>query len=181
MDDKVCIKVLQYKQSNNNDILESILLQMMPLIKKYARKSYFFEYDDAFQEYSIAVIEAVKKIRYYENEQQCLSYIQECVRNKFYQLYRFYKNEPDTTDEYTESNLPDNNYNPYNDRNMYLDLWKYISSMDNCSETKQKIAVLSLIYGESDTEISHNLHITRQYVNRIKRAIYKELRDYLQF
>lgn len=51
----ICSKIRDYKNGNAS-ALEELYMQMLPLIKKYAAKSYFMEYEDAFQEYSITLI-----------------------------------------------------------------------------------------------------------------------------
>lgn len=95
-----------YKKGNEN-ILTEIWLQMLPLIKKQARRTHFMEYDDAYQEYSISLINAVRKIRDYDTDMQCLSYIVSCINHKFCSLYKSYHKS--NTNEILFDTIPDKN------------------------------------------------------------------------
>ncbi len=86
MKSSISSKIRDYKNGNHT-ALEDILNQMAPLLKKYAGKTHFMEYEDAFQEYAITLIEATIKIKSYENEGQTLAYINTCVKNKFNSLF----------------------------------------------------------------------------------------------
>lgn len=49
-------------QSGDSNSVEELLIAMQPLLKKYASKIYFLEFDDAYQELSITLLESIKYI-----------------------------------------------------------------------------------------------------------------------
>lgn len=62
--------------------------KMDPLICKYMRILYKGEKEDVRSELVLALWEAVTKLKYAENEGQCVTYIVNALRNKFHELYR---------------------------------------------------------------------------------------------
>ena len=64
-----------------------MLKRFSPLIKAYARKLYYLEYEDSLQELSLALYEAVRKIPSADDEYGCISYINRSVVNRFTKLY----------------------------------------------------------------------------------------------
>ena len=60
---------------NDSKIMLEILEQFKPLIEAYTKKLFFLEKDDARQEITVAVIEAIKSISLFENDAQCITYI----------------------------------------------------------------------------------------------------------
>lgn len=172
----ICSKIRDYKNGNTS-ALEELYMQMLPLIKKYAAKSYFMEYEDAFQEYSITLIEAVQKIKTYENDGQSLSYLSTCVRNKFNTLYKTYCVSKQQIESYIESyfeNPKSKSISDPSDAQLFsIDLKSFIEQIN--SKTKQKIAILAYCENRDDSEISKILQISRQYVNRVRREINQKL------
>ena len=61
---------------------------MEPLINKYMRKLYKDDKDDVYAELILALWEAVTKLKYVENDGQCLRFLEKALQNKFYELYR---------------------------------------------------------------------------------------------
>ncbi len=68
---------------------------MEPLICKYMRVLYKDENEDVRSELVLALWEAITKIKYVENEGQCVTYLTNALRNKFYELYRNSRKEHD--------------------------------------------------------------------------------------
>ncbi len=66
----------------------NLVIKMNPLINKYVRILYKDEKEDVRAEFVLALWEAVTKLKYIENEGQCVSFIANALRNKFYELYR---------------------------------------------------------------------------------------------
>ena len=146
--------------------LEILLNRFTPLIKKYSRKLFFLEREDAEQEIIIAIIEAVKRMKVYDSEGECISYINNAVLYKYYSLCK-----SSIKEQKIEVLEIDNAFLPYienyEDVNTYIDL---SISMENLSN-KYKDIVILLLKGCSDSEIAEDLGVTRQYINRIKKNI----------
>ena len=168
--------IQSYKRDGNDQSLVSIIDRMEPLLKKYARALYYFEYEDMHQELIIALIEAVKRIQTLDNEGKVMRYIINGVKNRFLELYRkqtIQKQEINYEDIEDISNKTEGN-EPFKDIEFYIDIG--MISVLQKKTIKSKIAEY-IIYNEAtDSEIAEKLHISRQYVNRCKKEIFNELR-----
>lgn len=172
-------RLIQLYKEGSEPAAEQILLQLTPLVKHYAQKSFFLEFDDALQEYSIAVFEAILKIRSHTNDGQCLKYISTCVRNKYVSLCKSYyaKSQPAYLELVTEELSDHSSLSDYENRIFFSDLMKFIHQIP--SKQKQKIAISILVHEKSDSETAAALQVSKQYVNRIRRWLYQEILDYL--
>lgn len=176
MENKRIAEMIRNYKKGDVSALEQLWFQLLPLIKKYAGRSHFMEYDDAYQEYTLTLLEAVNKIQNYDTDGQCLKYIAISIKNKFCFLY---KNHCATIVHETPNDIiamevrefsgPD----PYSDTIFWTDICNFIESLP--SDTKRTIARLSIIYQKSDAEIASYLGISRQYVNKIKKDIAETL------
>lgn len=162
---------------NKEDNLLKIIDCMEPIINKYSKALGWKDYEDTQQELKVAVIEAVDKIKIYDNEGKVIKFLTNAVRNRFYEIYRknkHLKNEEDSEIETFEA-MHNNDMRHYNDVEFKIDLEKLI----RCNSlTQQKIAYYILYKGSTDTEIAEYLKVSRQYVNRCKKIIFKMLNDY---
>jgi RNA polymerase sigma factor (sigma-70 family) len=161
------------KELNNKKALEEIILEMQPLIRKYVRKLFFMEKEDASQELYIALIEAINHIKKYDNEVMCLSYLCKSIINKYNYLCKKNIKENALIDNFSELNediIHDftENYN-YIELNIFLD--QFVENLNH----KQRQIVNYFLKELSDTEISLKLGVSRQYVNRVRRQLRKEI------
>nr|WP_305182779.1 hypothetical protein [uncultured Schaedlerella sp.] len=161
------------KEENMLKIIEC----MEPIINKYSKALGWKEYEDTQQELKLSVIEAVGKIKVYDNEGKGIKFLTNAVRNRFYEIYRRNKNLKN--EENSEIELFEAIYNQdlkhYDDVEFKIDLEKLIKCN---SLTQQKIAYFILYKGSTDTEIAEYLKVSRQYVNRCKKIIFKMLNEY---
>ena len=127
--------------------------------------------DDAFQEISIALIEAVIHIKNYNNEAMCLVYLQKSVINKYNYLCKKHIKLGSIIDEYAEISLDVVSRNDFVVIEMNMDL-RYLYNNKN---TLQRHIIRYIVEDElSDSEVALKLNISRQYVNRIKKEMFKE-------
>ena len=80
--------ISEYKNKGDDRSIMCIVNRMEPLINKYARMSYFLEYEDAHQEFTLALLESIYRIEEYADEKKVLKYLATGVKNKFLELYR---------------------------------------------------------------------------------------------
>lgn len=152
--------------------LEKIIIKMQPLIKKYVRKLYFLEKEDASQELTLALIEAVYHISTYTSEAMCLTYLQKSVINKYYYLCKLNIKFTTLNDTFVE--VPENV--PYIESFQNIEFFIDVNeSLKNKNEKERFIVKNILFHGLSDKEISLKLGVSRQYVNRVKKKILKEI------
>lgn len=149
---------------------EKFIEKMMPLVKKYALKLFYngYNYDDAFQEMVLCVIETTLKIKVYSSEAECLKYYKTAVVNKCLTL--ILKNKRKLTEVSTEDI-----FNEVSGGNELEDVLWFIDTkrlMGILSEKKRKIFIY-LYRGHSCSEIANRLHLSRQYVTRVRKEIAK--------
>lgn len=156
--------------------------KMEPLIKKYMRLLYKDEKEDVHSEMILALWEAVTKIEYCEKEGECLAFLCTALKNRFYELYRKSRKEHDNV------LLLENN----DDINIYRiehveDLENVVFDVDvelflsEYTETKREIFRRIILENKSDAEIAKIFSVTRQYINRLRKELYKEMlnRDFV--
>lgn len=172
MENNVSSLIKEYLETGNENYFEELLERFSPLIKAYARKLFYLEYEDSMQELRLALYEAVSKIPSTDDEHGCISYINKSVVNKFTKLYH----------TSVENQLMQAHSVPLDDSDSCNCHQQYetdncISRVDleNALKSKPPIErqILSmLIQGYSDREIASHLGYTRQYINRIKKRIW---------
>ena len=168
----------RYKSGENKeDCLLKIIENMKPVINKYTKKCRYEEHADMQQELSLAVIEAANKIEVYENEGQVILFLANSVKFKFLELYRKEKILKELESSETEefNNISNTDFESYEDIEFRTDLEKMVTYKSNI---QQQIAYYILCEDMSDAEIATHLHISRQYVNRSKKTIFKTLNAY---
>ena len=117
------------------------------------------------------LIEAVQKIKSYDTDRLFLAYAVKCIKNKFCTLYKEHCAEVPTesdTEILLEKNSNAYTEEGYRDIVLAIDLNAFIRGIN--SGKKQKIAILFLVFQKSDSEIASMLGVSRQYVNRVRRA-----------
>lgn len=173
MGTSVGLLIQNYLDTGNESYFEELVSTFQPLIKSYARKLYYLEYDDSVQELTLSLFEAVRKMKSTDDEYACISYINKSVVHKFCKLYY---------ESMKEQKIQQNNIsidcNPNSDYAYGHEIEDCASFMDLCNRLKaispveRKITCL-LLEGYSDKEIGDQLGYSRQYVNRIKKKIFK--------
>ena len=171
----ICL-IVQYKRGEKDAFL-GICEKMSPLIIKYARILKFYEMDDMKSELVLALLECVERMEKYSNEQEVLYYIKRAVQFKFHELYRSSKRQMNEVNLESEDNefidiLFRYYPNDFEDVLYRIDMNTYIEGLP---KKKQDIAKKVLLSRLSDAEIGEELHVTRQYVYRIRKEIYKKL------
>lgn len=180
MNDVIMTAIREYKRGgkDKNENMLCITNQLEPVINKYAKKLIKdFGYEDMRQELLIAVIEAVERIERYENEGQCITYLVKAIKLRYLELYRKSKmwKERFTSLEETYMDSICDNKETYTDIEFEIDL-KKIEKANN--SLKREIIESILKYNMNDAEIACRLQISRQYVNRCKKEIFAELKNY---
>ena len=80
---------LTYRVKNGDgESFEKIAERMKCTIEKYVRSSFWEECEDARQEYILALWEAIMKMKYFDNEGQCVLYLNRAVEIRYYELQR---------------------------------------------------------------------------------------------
>lgn len=162
-----------YLDTGNEDYFEQLLKRFAPLIKVYARKLYYLDYEDSLQELSIALYEAVRKIPSTDDEYACISYIKKSVINKFTKLYHTSVETQNIQAKYVS--LEDSDGHDYRhdyEADNCISLMDLERALKDKNPTERELLQM-LILGYSDKEIATKLGYTRQYVNRIKKKIWQ--------
>jgi hypothetical protein len=170
-EEPLCTQIVLVNDKHNTYALEKIINKMQPLIKKYVRKLYFMEEDDASQELIIALIEAIYHIKLCNNDAMCLSYLQKSIVHKYYNLCKISIKASETTNEFADTDYSIPYYENYDDVELIIDIQQLLK---NETDTKKSIIKYFLFSGYSDTQIATKMHMSRQYINRVKKEFIKE-------
>ena len=154
MEDSVSLLINKFLDTGNEKYFEQLLERFSPLLKAYARKLYYLDYEDSLQELSISLFEAISKMKTIDNEYACISYIKKSIIHKFTKLYHL---------------SVDTQQNQYETEHCisHTDL---INSLKTKTPMERNIIFL-IMQGYSDEEIGEKLGYTRQYINRKKKKI----------
>jgi len=176
MKQSISIKIQDYKQDKSN-ALNDIILQMEPLVIKYAKKTFFLEFDDAKQEYYLCIIYACKKIRVWNNDEQCLKYLKLSIKNKYLTFCKEYYSSPVLL--------------PINEDMLYLNssydivimmivIKKYFDNLYDKHGYIKSIFYYSTYIGLNDVDIGSILGLSRQYVHLLKIRLERDLKAELE-
>ncbi len=174
MGEKLSTLIQEFK---NEDKVKFLLIveKMKPLMNKYVRLLYKDEREDMYSEFVLYLLESIIKMNYYKEEGQCVYFLSNAIRNKFYELYkksrRNYDNKADTNENFDNIYYEQSEYENIITRQ---DLSKFVLN----AKGKQYQILNSIIFeDETDIEISKKFNISRQYVNRVRRKFYNLLKE----
>ena len=170
----LCQEIKSYKNGNPY-AFEKIREKMQPCIRKYSRNLFRIDPEDAAQELSISLYQALQSIRDISNEGQCLTYLSNSLYYCFCNLYKEsnkrYINEFST--DYYNIIVPDRTArSTFENLELLSDLMAALKQVKNLKQ--KKIIIMSFIGQYTDSEIGQALGVSRQYVNRIKKSFCKK-------
>lgn len=166
------------KIRTDKEAFKELVDKMEPLIKKYIRLLYKDEKEDVRSEMTLALWEAVTKIEYCENDGECMAFLCVALKNRFYELYRKSKKEHDNqvfvenNDVFDVSEIEDIAGLENVIFNIDIDMF-----LKEYTGRKQEIFRRIIMGNESDAKIAEVFSVTRQYINRMRRELYKEILD----
>lgn len=159
----------QLVQSAKQDsvAMENVITKMNPLLKKYSKKAFFLDEDDAYQELILTLIEAVIHIDICKTDGECLIYLKNAIYYKFVHLCRDNAQKSTYIDSYASfpndisANVESSIYD------LIIDLNAINSSLKPA--TKEIFYLICAEY--SDSEIASITGYTRQYINKVRRKL----------
>lgn len=166
------------KIRTDKETFKELVDKMEPLIKKYIRLLYKDEKEDVRSEMTLALWEAVTKIEYCENDGECMAFLCNALKNRFYELYR--KSIKNHDNQVLAEN---NDVFDVNEAENITGLENVIFNIDvemflkKYTGRKQKVFRMIIMGNESDAKIAEVFSVTRQYINRMRRELYKEILD----
>ena len=101
MERNIALLIEKYNETNDDEYFCKLLEKFKPLLNYYARKLFYLDYEDSFQELSIALFDAVINAHDTDNEYACISYIEKSIINKFTKLYHKSKDAQQKLASYT--------------------------------------------------------------------------------
>ena len=173
-----CKLLMDIKQ--DKEVFAKLIEYMNPLINKYVRLLYKDDHEDMRGELILALWESVVKIDYCNYEGECFSYINKALKNKFLELYRKSKKlhdfqitiEYEDMPEYPDSQAYSAEFSDIVFREDIKQLLKQVN------KRKKQLFLQILLEDKSDAEIAKEFNISRQYVNRVKKELYINLKKY---
>ncbi|HKM35261.1 MAG TPA: sigma-70 family RNA polymerase sigma factor [Lachnospiraceae bacterium] len=164
----LCKNIKLAKERRSKEALGKILIKMQPLVKKYVRKLFFMEKDDAFQELNLALIEAVYHLKSYKNDAMCLKYLQISVINRYNHLCKVNINLCNNNDQFENISEVIPLTEKYNDIEFYIDMNEFLKDKND----RQRNIINYILHDFSDREIALKMGISRQFVNREKKRLF---------
>lgn len=168
-------------QNGNTEAFTQIMEKMSPVINKYSRRLYYFEYEDARQELLISLFYAARVIPQFSTDEQCVKYLASAFYHRFCALYRQTQHLSDSKEipvENPEFYVPYVSCNCVSDYPLFnLDIRQFIQHLKN---PKHRQILIFFLYGYlNDREIADILHTSRQYVHRTRKSLLHKLYHYL--
>jgi len=166
--------IYKYQNQNDDDSLLTILAKFKPLIIKYSRKLIYVE---AESDLTIYFIELIKKIPllYLKEDKYILGYINTSIKHHYIKLNKTYckiLNEKELNLDITP-NLIDFQYDVIETK-IVVNL--ALSKLPQC---QKKIIIDKFFKEKTDIELSRELNISRQAINKTKNKALKNLKTYL--
>jgi len=156
-------------RSGSEDALILIIEKMKPLVTRYAKKAFFNEPEDSAQEFNATIIHCAKTIPEYTSEARCLAYFEASVKNRYYQMLNEYYSRNSLISSYTE--LPENICDHrFEYDTLKIHILQTIESTPALPDNKKKIFYL-LFQEYSCAEIARRMHVSRQYVHRVRKQL----------
>lgn len=173
--DAINVLIENYKKGiSQEECVEKLINRFYLLIHKYARKLYNYDFEDAYQEMILTLLESINKIDYFKNEGECVNYISNALRFRALELYRkdkIYRNNTIYLSD--ELDKAEDTYDKYKEAEFFIDLKR---SEIIKSWLDRKI-VNGIVYENlSDAQIAKKCKVSRQYINRRKKYIFKKLK-----
>lgn len=135
--------------------------------------------EDARQEYILALWEAIMKMKYFDNEGQCVLYLNRAVKIRYYELQRRAAKitEHEEMEEDIEGAAKGKSKSTEIEDFLTVESIRQVIS----GETGLKREILYALYIEekSDAEVANQCQVSRQYVNRIRKKYASLLRKQL--
>lgn len=170
MGKSVSILINGFLDTGNEEFFEQLLKEFSPLIKAYARKLYYLDYEDSVQELSISLFEAIRKIKTTDNEYACISYIEKSIIHKFTKLYHLSVEAKQKQVDCISLDY-DNNISLSQEFETNCILHAELANILKTKTPTERNIIFLIIQGCSDEEIGRILGCTRQYINRKKKTI----------
>lgn len=164
----------QLKKGHQGDkeAVEYVYLKFYPIIKRISKG---LDYKEGETDLTIAFLEVIQNIdfdNFPKNEGQITNFLCKLLKNKAVDLFR--KNVIGRQDDLCLD------YDLLHDENFDLDSNVFISSLiSSLSPIQRNVIIKKFIYQYTDIEISRELGISRQAVNRTKNRALNSLRKKL--
>lgn len=168
--DMTILELVEEYRNGNSEIFTDIADRMRPLLNHYAYRLYTWEKEDAQQEMILALLEGIRKMKYCHSEGECIRYFETCIYRTYTGIIKKEQKERNRA-EWKENQVGDSN-DWIGICERYMDLKNYIRSLE---ARKRKIAEEIITSGKKDQEIADTFHVTRQYVNKIRKELRKKV------
>lgn len=171
--------IYQYQNKNDDDSLLLVLEKFNPLIKKYARK---LAYDGAQTDLIIYFMELLKKLplnKQMKEDKYILGYISTSIKNHYIKLNKsYYKILISETELNLDLATPE--LMIYNLQNDFIENKIVINlALSKLSECQKQIIIDKFFNQKTDIEISQELNISRQAINKTKNKALNNMKNYL--
>lgn len=172
------IETINRIKGGNLDEFKTIELRMKPTLIKYTNYMYKDEKEDIYAELILALWESITRIEYYNNEGKIINYFHTAIKNKFFEIYRTSRKKSDNECSFDNDallNITGQSEDVFNQIVFWEDMRDFLRLF---SGKKKLVYICIIVEGLSDTEISQRLSLSRQYTNRLRKQLRKDLEAY---
>ena len=78
--------IIEKATMHDSEALNTLITLMTPLLRKYASKIHFMDFDDAMQKLSLTLVECLQYLDFTKGKDKLLKYIQQFIIHKYYSL-----------------------------------------------------------------------------------------------
>ena len=173
---EICELISRIKRNKEDFYL--IVERFSPLINKYTKLLYKDEKEDVYEELVVALWEAIQKITFYDNDGQIVNYLTTALKNKYLELYRISRRLHDHVVKMTddEVDIAAKADNQYDDIIIQISIQEIFEDL---RENKKELFRLIFMEGLTDIEVANQLHVSRQYVHRMRKKYYEEIKKHI--
>jgi RNA polymerase sigma factor (sigma-70 family) len=170
-------ELIKESSKSNQQATLDIINKFSPLIKKYSRK---LNYDGADTDLIIAIIVTINYLSKVQNpniidkEEHIVGYISKVIKNKYIELSKIQSHIYNTEVELNLDVVEDKLVTNLDDSILLTEL------LDKLTPLQRKVIEDSILKDKLYKEISEELGISRQAVNKLKNRALKNLKEYLE-
>lgn len=158
-------------KKHNNKAFEELLILMNPAIKRYCHMLYNTDSEDAYQEFAFALWKSILELHFIENEGQIVTYLNNCLRYKYLELWR-----KQNSIKEAETAYPDEVLDAYATNNIYGIPEQVICSillknLLSHHHGRKRLIWQYISDGYNDSEIAKKIGVSRQYVHKLHQEL----------
>ncbi|EOS73916.1 sigma-70 family RNA polymerase sigma factor [Lachnospiraceae bacterium 10-1] len=170
------VSIIKNIKAGNTSEFALVVNKMHPSLEKYSRLLYKDNKEDTYAELVSALWESIIKMKYFNEEGKCITYLHTAIKLRYLELYKQSKK----LHEHEQTTLPNSSDETIqNDDFIDVIIKEDITNLLNKYKGLKKAIFYSILFmNMTDSEIAKKYNISRQYVNRVRRNLCEIMKKY---